>query len=104
MSELPLDPQLAKVLLASPDYGCSNEVLSIVAMLSVPQVGSCVCVWCVCVFLQNLFETAPGFALYFVCCALLSVVSTCAVLAVLCLCFILCCVKNVAERCMYVVM
>lgn len=38
MSELPLDPQLAKVLLASPDYGCSNEVLSIVAMLSVPQV------------------------------------------------------------------
>lgn len=40
MSELPLDPQLAKVLLASPDYGCSNEVLSIVAMLSVPQVGT----------------------------------------------------------------
>lgn len=40
MSELPLDPQLAKVLLASPDYGCSNEVLSIVAMLSVPQVRS----------------------------------------------------------------
>lgn len=40
MSELPLDPQLAKVLLASPDYGCSNEVLSIVAMLSVPQVMS----------------------------------------------------------------
>lgn len=39
MSELPLDPQLAKVLLASPDYGCSNEVLSIVAMLSVPQVN-----------------------------------------------------------------
>lgn len=38
MSELPLDPQLAKVLLASPDYGCSNEILSIVAMLSVPQV------------------------------------------------------------------
>ena len=42
MSELPLDPQLAKVLLASPDYGCSNEVLSIVAMLSVPQVRASV--------------------------------------------------------------
>ncbi|CAM9242893.1 unnamed protein product, partial [Phaeothamnion confervicola] len=38
MSELPLDPQLSKMLLASPDYNCSNEVLTIVAMLSVPQV------------------------------------------------------------------
>ena len=45
MSELPLDPQLAKVLLASPDYGCSNEVLSIVAMLSVPQVGEGPAAW-----------------------------------------------------------
>jgi pre-mRNA-splicing factor ATP-dependent RNA helicase DHX15/PRP43 len=38
MSELPVDPQLAKMLIASPDYHCSNEILSIVAMLSVPQV------------------------------------------------------------------
>lgn len=38
MSEFPLDPQLAKMLIISPDYSCSNEVLSIVAMLSVPQV------------------------------------------------------------------
>jgi Helicase associated domain (HA2) len=38
MSELPVDPQLAKMLIASPDYNCSNEILSIVAMLSVPQV------------------------------------------------------------------
>ena len=26
MSELPLDPQLAKMLLSSPEYNCSNEV------------------------------------------------------------------------------
>ncbi|KAG5179964.1 P-loop containing nucleoside triphosphate hydrolase protein [Tribonema minus] len=38
MSELPVDPQLAKMLIASPDYNCSNEILTIVAMLSVPQV------------------------------------------------------------------
>lgn len=35
MSEMPLDPQLAKLLLASPEYKCSNEVRKncIVAML-----------------------------------------------------------------------
>ena len=38
MSELPLDPQLAKLLLVSPDYGCSSEMVSIVACLSVPQI------------------------------------------------------------------
>ncbi len=37
MSEFPLDPQLAKMIIASPQYGCSNEILSITAMLSVPQ-------------------------------------------------------------------
>lgn len=26
MSELPVDPQLAKMLLTSPEYNCSNEV------------------------------------------------------------------------------
>lgn len=26
MSEMPLDPQLAKLLLVSPEYNCSNEV------------------------------------------------------------------------------
>lgn len=36
MAEFPLDPQLAKALLSSPNYGCSNEVLSIVSLLSVP--------------------------------------------------------------------
>lgn len=38
MSEIPLEPQLAKVLLISPDFGCSNEALSVVALLSVPNV------------------------------------------------------------------
>jgi pre-mRNA-splicing factor ATP-dependent RNA helicase DHX15/PRP43 len=38
MSELPLDPQLAKLILVSPDYGCSAEIVSIVACLSVPQI------------------------------------------------------------------
>jgi len=38
MSEFPLDPQLAKMLLISPKYNCSNEILSIVSMLSVPHV------------------------------------------------------------------
>ncbi len=38
MSEFPLEPQLCKALLASPAFDCSNEVLSIVALLSVQQV------------------------------------------------------------------
>jgi len=38
MSELPIEPQLAKMLLTSPDYSCSNEMLSIVAMISVPNI------------------------------------------------------------------
>src|SRR4051812_37123103 len=38
MAEFPLDPQIAKVLISSPKFSCSNEALSIVAMLSVPQV------------------------------------------------------------------
>lgn len=37
MAEFPLDPQLAKMLIASTDLRCSNEILSITAMLSVPQ-------------------------------------------------------------------
>jgi len=35
MAEFPLDPQLAKMVIASCDNSCSNEVLSITAMLSV---------------------------------------------------------------------
>jgi pre-mRNA-splicing factor ATP-dependent RNA helicase DHX15/PRP43 len=38
MAEFPLDPQLAKMLVASPEFNCSNEILSIAAMLSVPNV------------------------------------------------------------------
>ena len=38
MAEFPLDPQLAKMLVASPEFGCSNEVVTIAAMLSVPMV------------------------------------------------------------------
>ncbi|XP_047307684.1 probable pre-mRNA-splicing factor ATP-dependent RNA helicase DEAH2 isoform X2 [Impatiens glandulifera] len=37
MSEFPLDPQMSKMLVVSPDYNCSNEILSISAMLSVSQ-------------------------------------------------------------------
>ncbi len=38
MSDLPIDPQLAKIIITSPDYGCSEEILSIVACMSVPQI------------------------------------------------------------------
>ena len=34
MAEFPLDPQLAKMVIASTDYNCSNEILSITALLS----------------------------------------------------------------------
>lgn len=34
MAEFPLDPQLGKMLITSCDYNCSNEILSITAMLS----------------------------------------------------------------------
>lgn len=37
MSQFPLDPQLAKMVIASVGHKCSNEILSIVAMLSVPN-------------------------------------------------------------------
>lgn len=37
-SEFPLDPQLAMMLIKSPEFRCSNEILSIAAMLSVPMV------------------------------------------------------------------
>jgi pre-mRNA-splicing factor ATP-dependent RNA helicase DHX15/PRP43 len=37
-SEFPLDPMLAVMLIESPKFYCSNEVLSITALLSVPQV------------------------------------------------------------------
>jgi len=37
-SEFPLDPSLAVMLISSPEFYCSNEILSLTALLSVPQV------------------------------------------------------------------
>lgn len=37
-SQFPLDPMLAVMLIGSPAYSCSEEILTIVAMLSVPNV------------------------------------------------------------------
>ena len=37
-SEFPLDPSLAVMLISSPEFYCSNEILSITALLSVPQI------------------------------------------------------------------
>lgn len=38
MVEFPLDPTLSKMLIMSEDMGCSDEVLTIVSMLSVPAI------------------------------------------------------------------
>lgn len=38
MSKLPLQPSLSKILLNSITFGCSTEILIIVAMLSIPQI------------------------------------------------------------------
>ncbi|KAH9879053.1 DEAH-box RNA helicase prp16 [Plenodomus biglobosus] len=38
MTAFPMDPSLAKLVITSVDYGCSEEMLTIVAMLSVPSV------------------------------------------------------------------
>ncbi|KIR34642.1 pre-mRNA-splicing factor ATP-dependent RNA helicase PRP16 [Cryptococcus deuterogattii 99/473] len=38
MSDFPMEPSLAKMLIVSVDYKCSSEMLTIVSMLSVPSV------------------------------------------------------------------
>ena len=38
MSEFPMEPSLAKILIMSTEYKCSEEMLTIVSMLSVPTV------------------------------------------------------------------
>ncbi len=38
MADFPMEPTLAKVLIAAVDIGCSDELLSIVAMLSLPNI------------------------------------------------------------------
>jgi len=37
-AEFPLDPQLAVMLVSSPEFYCSNEILSLTSLLSVPSV------------------------------------------------------------------
>ena len=34
MAEFPLDPQLSKISIASCEFNCSNEMLSVTAMLT----------------------------------------------------------------------
>ncbi len=38
MAELPLDPELARTLLASIKYNCVNEILTLTSLLTVPQI------------------------------------------------------------------
>ena len=38
MAEFPMEPQTAKMMLTSVDLGCSDEILSIVSMLSVQTI------------------------------------------------------------------
>ncbi|KAK3391243.1 ATP-dependent RNA helicase DHX8 [Podospora didyma] len=38
MADFPMEPSLAKVLIASVEKGCSDEMLSIVAMLNIPTI------------------------------------------------------------------
>jgi pre-mRNA-splicing factor ATP-dependent RNA helicase DHX15/PRP43 len=37
-SDFPLDPSLAVMLISSPEFYCSNEILTITSLLSVPQI------------------------------------------------------------------
>eukprot|EP00983_Pelagomonas_calceolata_P058052 1145340-Pelagomonas_calceolata.AAC.7 len=52
MVEFPLEPSLAKMLLAGAEMGCASEALTIVSMLSVPPVffrfGRLAFVLCMC--------------------------------------------------------
>ncbi|KAF9500644.1 pre-mRNA-splicing factor ATP-dependent RNA helicase PRP43 [Pleurotus eryngii] len=38
IAEFPLEPQLATLLVVSPEFKCSNEILTIVSMISVPNI------------------------------------------------------------------
>ncbi|KAL7746999.1 DEAH-box ATP-dependent RNA helicase prp43 [Sorochytrium milnesiophthora] len=38
MAEFPVDPEFAKMLIKSPEFKCSNEILSIVSLLNGPQI------------------------------------------------------------------
>jgi pre-mRNA-splicing factor ATP-dependent RNA helicase DHX38/PRP16 len=38
MVEFPLDPTLSKLVIVSEEFGCTEEILTIVSMLSVPAI------------------------------------------------------------------
>lgn len=38
MADFPMEPSLAKMLIVADEYKCTNEMLTIVSMLSVPSV------------------------------------------------------------------
>lgn len=40
---VPLDPQLSKMLIVSPEFKCSNEILTVAAMLSGMFTDLCHC-------------------------------------------------------------
>ncbi|EPX74738.1 ATP-dependent RNA helicase Prp22 [Schizosaccharomyces octosporus yFS286] len=40
MADFPMEPQLSKVLITSVELGCSEEILTIIAMLSAPNIWS----------------------------------------------------------------
>ena len=53
MAEFPLDPQLAKMVISSCDFNCSNEILSITAMLS-GTVPGLIMIWVVSLLIDFL--------------------------------------------------
>ncbi|KAG8475275.1 hypothetical protein CXB51_032136 [Gossypium anomalum] len=57
MSEFPLDPQMSKMLVVSSEFNCSNEILSVAAMLS----GTSICFLACFVFLlSQVLGRCPG--------------------------------------------
>ena len=38
MAQFPLDPPLARMVLAADDLNCTEEVLTVVSMLSIPSI------------------------------------------------------------------
>uniref|UniRef100_A0A7N9AKF2 ATP-dependent RNA helicase DHX15 n=1 Tax=Mastacembelus armatus TaxID=205130 RepID=A0A7N9AKF2_9TELE len=53
MAEFPLDPQLAKMVIASCEFNCSNEILSITAMLSGNAQDRPAVQWCQLLFVRK---------------------------------------------------
>ena len=67
-AEFPLEPPLSKILIASTDMGCSEEVLTVVAMLSVDVVfhRPKVRLWAISTFSPFLFHLSDWPGLCFV--------------------------------------